>query len=99
MKIWARKVQGYEGFYLVWSDGRVRSVPNRFRPVSLLLEDSLDAYGYVHNRYSGNTGTHFLHRHTVVAIAFIPNPKGHPVVYHLNGDKQDNRVENLAWGE
>ena len=89
-------VQGYEGFYKVHSDGSVRTVPSRFRP-ERVLEDSLDAYGYVHNRYYGNTGTHFLHRHTVVATAFIPNPWDYPVVVHLNGNKQDNRVQNLEW--
>ena len=35
----------------------------------------------------------------LVARAFIPNPEGRPYVVHLNGDVEDNRVENLAWSE
>ena len=43
------------------------------------------------------TGASSQRVHRMVAETWIPNPNNYTQVNHINGDKDDNRVENLEW--
>lgn len=57
-----------------------------------------NVYGYLKVRCSLSANkVKNIYIHKLVAKYFIPNPESKPQVNHINGNKQDNRVENLEW--
>lgn len=92
-----RDVVGYEGEYMVSSLGRVRSMPGGKRHVKILKQGLSGKPG---NQYAlvGLRGTDSKAVHVLVAAAFIGPRPGRLDVCHNNGDRLDNRVENLRYG-
>lgn len=85
-EIW--KNTEYDG-YMVSNLGRIAhndkilsSKQNSHQYESIMVKRNPDKRVYVHR---------------LVAKAFIPNPENKRDVNHKNGNKKDNRVENLEW--
>lgn len=107
MKRW-KKVIGYDD-YLVSDEGEVistvryvyskkkKGVVPFYRIRKLAQHKNRGGYLCVGigAKHSGGEKTVKVHR--LVAKAFIPNPAGLPEVNHIDGNKTNNRVENLEW--
>ena len=89
-EIW-KDVDGFPG-YRVSNKGRV-SGP---RKSELKLVDGGQGYLKVTLSIEGRHVDKRVNR--LVAQAFIPNPNNHPLVMHLDNDRANNDVRNLAWG-
>lgn len=86
--------------YEVSSDGRVFSIDSGWRGYGEReLKQALNASGYPSVRLMMGGRRKRVTVHSLVAAAFLPpRPSGKHEVRHLDGDKHNNRAENLAWG-
>ena len=99
-------IKDYENLYEVSNTGLIRSVDRvlkvkgqkdrLFKGKELYLHSNVQLEYKQVNLWKDNKG-HTLYVHRLVAQTFIPNPENKPEVNHINGNRQDNRVENLGW--
>ena len=66
---------------------------NRFK--KLKPTKYIDGYWQIWIYHGSKRISHLVHR--LVAEAFIPNLENKSQINHKNGDKSDNRVQNLEW--
>ena len=94
-EIW-RWVVGYEGLYMVSNMGNVMGVPKSTQ-AGHLIRARTGHRGYMHVCLCKDNKKKTFSVHRLVATAFIPNVDRKPEVNHKNGNRVDNRVENLEW--
>lgn len=103
-EVW-KAIPGYEAYYEVSSLGRVRSLTRRttdrigrpFVRYGKVLSLNTEAKGYKSIRLCVETHHQVFKVHRLVALAFLPAVEAGLQVNHINGQKDDNRPENLEW--
>lgn len=88
-----KDIKGYEGLYQISSFGNARSL--RFNRIKVLKPGH--SQNYFTYEFSVNHISEVKTAHRLVAEAFIPNPNNYSCINHIDGNKQNNHVENLEW--
>ena len=101
-EVW-KDIPGYEGLYQASTLGQIRSLD---RPVwhgtfmytrkGTIRKPSITKdYNSLNLSKDGHKTFFMVHR--LVAMTFLPNPNNLPEVNHKDGDKLNNRLNNLEW--
>ena len=90
--------QGFEGRYAVSNLGRVMSYRTKRRTYPIILKNKITKDGYYETALVGDNQKYkYIRTHRLVALAFVPNPFNKPEVNHIDGNKLNNRYDNLEW--
>ena len=105
IEIW-KDIEKFENLYQVSNLGRIKTLPRKMKmpkggfritqeKILKTSKNQINNYEVVTLKYKKDNYRFYVHR--LVAKAFINNPYNLPQVNHINGDKNNNCVENLEW--
>lgn len=86
-----KDVIGYEGLYQVSNMGRIRNSKGKIR------KTFISEFGYERITLTKNRKQEKFQVHRLVAQAFIRLENDNEQVNHIDGDKLNNKVNNLEW--
>lgn len=103
-EVW-KPVKGFESFYEVSDCGNIRSIEryinlptHSYLKKQKLLTQFKDGRGYKHVKlYDGFGHPKSLCIHRVVLPTFLENSDNLPEINHMDGNKLNNRLDNLEW--
>ena len=91
--MWKKYIyNGKETDYSVSTEGEVRKDPTNY----ILSQSTQQQYKFVTLSLE-NKKQKRMRVHRLVAETFIPNPENKPYVNHIDGNRQNNNVDNLEW--
>lgn len=94
-----KDIKNFEGLYAINKNGQVWSYPKMNGPAKRVghwLKPYLHN-GYLYNTLCKNSKYKTRLTHRLVAETFISNDFNKKEVNHTNGNKLDNRINNLEW--
>lgn len=78
--------------YVITKDGKVYSkITKKF------LKPIINKNGHSYVTFSKNSKKKNFYIHTLVASLYLLNPQNYSTIIHKNGNKADNKKENLQW--
>lgn len=97
-EIW-KDIPDTNGLYQVSSIGRIRSYNHKEgrQPNPKIMKTSCDTKGYPLYKICQNGKGMTKKIHRLVAKVFIDDTKPHLMVNHKDGNKKNNKVDNLEW--
>jgi HNH endonuclease/NUMOD4 motif len=79
--------------YSISNTGKIKNK----KGVEMVIGKRKSNSGYLQVRFYHEGKYYYRFVHRLLALAFVPNPNNYRTVNHVNGDKFDNRIENLEW--
>lgn len=89
-----KEIEGYNNDYFITEDGDVISVK---RGKKILLKKRVNSRGYYYVNLCKNSKYKSICIHRLVGIYFVENNNGFNVLNHIDGNKLNNRYDNLEW--
>lgn len=88
--------------YMIYDDGRIESYRGtgckpQAQVVAKLLKPTIDHRGYHYVTLCNENCRKRFFVHKLVASSFISNPLNLPQVNHIDGNKNNNKADNLEW--
>lgn len=104
IEIW-KDIPSYEGYYQASNLGKIKSLKRiimrkdgkPYLQKEQLLKPGRNRKGYLHCNLTKNFKQTNISVHRLVAITFIDNPNNLPQINHIDGNKENNSVDNLEW--
>lgn len=94
-EIW-KEIDGYDGKYKISNMGRIWNT---------ITDKSVDGGMDNHSGYrkiyltTGKEVGKYFELHRLIAQYFVPNTHNKRLIEHINGDKSNNRANNLRWSD
>lgn len=100
-----KEIKGYEGKYIISNYGEIISLPRYKQNNSKLqyvepkeIKRCVNRKnGYVYVQLWNEAKYKNIRLHRLVAETFLENPHNYSQVNHIDGDKTNNKVDNLEW--